>query len=43
MPPYIAMVFFYEHTKDTEKFLQSETDFLIDILIKNEHNRNTLT
>ena len=27
----------------TEKLLQSEKDFLIDIFTENEHNRNTLT
>ena len=27
----------------TEKYLQSETDFLIDIFTENEHNRSTLT
>ena len=27
----------------TEKYLQSETDFLIDIFTENGHNRNTLT
>ena len=27
----------------TEKYLQSEIDFLIDIFTENEHNRNTLT
>ena len=27
----------------TEKYLQSETEFLIDIFTENGHNRNTLT
>ena len=27
----------------TEKYLQSKIDFLIDILLENGHNRNTLT
>ena len=27
----------------TEKYLQSEKDFLIDIFTENGHNRNTLT
>ena len=27
----------------TEKYLQSEIDFLIDIFTENGHNRNTLT
>ena len=27
----------------TEKYLQSEIDFLIDIFRENGHNRNTLT
>ena len=26
----------------TEKYLQSEIDFLIDIFTENEHNRNAL-
>ena len=31
------------YTIRTEKYLQSETDFLIDIFTENGHDRNTLT
>ena len=43
IPPHIAIGFLPRAYKiRTEKYLQSEIDFLIDIFTENGHNRNTL-